>query len=337
MKKILSLVLAITLVIGMIGVTAFAADDPNYPRITKVSVKSVSGSRTVRVDKTLELEYRIYPEDAVEVEVKWSSSDDDVADVDSYGEVYGNAPGETVITCTVTYKTSDTKTSKKSGNITITVPGKVSSSSDDEDESSASASSKTTTTTTTATEKIAASTVTAKVKEVAKKGATTSATFKNVGSVSAATLQAAAQSAKDAGGSVTLNFDTMDGNKVEGRLTIDPSQAEKLTNDISLGVYTNEGKTKKVRDVFNKYFVNDVVVVKAAQTGSYGMTVKYAVKASAALAKSKDLRLYSYSIATGKYTEVKNAGITIDANNYARFSTNLGDYLVLSAGPIKKK
>ncbi len=76
--------------------------------------------------------------------------------------------------------------------------------------------------------------------------------------------------------------------------------------------------------------------MKAAQTGSYGMTVSYAVKA-ASLASLSEFRLYSYKADTNSFTQVQNANITIDANGYAHFNTNLGDYLVICDGALLKK
>lgn len=346
MKKIVSLVLVLILVFGVLSVAAYAYNEDLFPKFKRITIGSTL--KTISVGKTRQLDGKYYPDDLEIVEEEWISSNYDVVYVDDYGEIEGVAPGTATITYKITFnnrtktkdENSEVLTTTKSTTVDITVPGKGSNSSSEEDSSSSSSTSSSSTTAVnpaTGGSKIATSTVTDKVKEAVKANVTTSVTFKEVGSVSSETLQAAAQAAKAGNGTVLLNFDTMNGNKVEGRVTVNPANAANLKDDISLGVYTNEGQTQKVKDKFNKYFDNNVVVVKATQTGNYGMSVIYAVKASAELQKSKDLRLYSYDLTTNKYVEVKKANMRIDANNYAHFTTNLGDYLVLCDGPIKKK
>lgn len=53
---------------------------------------------TVEKNDTLQLEAVVYPTDATNQAVSWSSSNPDVASVDADGTVTGAAPGKTVIT-----------------------------------------------------------------------------------------------------------------------------------------------------------------------------------------------------------------------------------------------
>ena len=75
----------------------------------------------------------------------------------------------------------------------------------------------------------------------------TNATFKGYDGISAATL---AQAKSVVGNRfILLNFDTMNGKAVEGRLTINPSNITNDISNISLGVYTNAEQTSKVQSI----------------------------------------------------------------------------------------
>lgn len=335
MKKLVSLVLILILAASACGLSAFAA--LSYTRARSVRV---SGSKTVRVGGTVQMSMSVSPRDVDYDDIEWTSSDYDIADVDSDGNVMGMAVGEATIRCRIYGPDDNNKTVRLgSGETTINVvsnlvDGKIAeaSSTSSSTKSSSSAGSKSS-----SGGKISDSAVNEAVKKALIRGTTTKTTFKDAGSVSAAALKAAGQTMKNGGGTVLLNFDTMNGKSVEGRLSINPAAAGDLRGDIKTGVYTNDEAVSKTRTRFQKSFRNDVVIIKAAHSGSYGMNVTYAVKIGTSLAKSKNLRLYSYDPDRNKYSEISGSNIRIDNNGYVHFTTYQGDYLVISNGELTKK
>lgn len=337
MKKLIALLLTFAVTLSLLSVAVFAADyDPRARR-----VKITASKRTVSVGKTIYLDVSVYPEDLDYDEVKWSTGDYDLIDLDSYGEVVGLEPGTATVRAVVYRKGTDPTANKDklyrigSSEIEIKVTGSSPSGGtgilprEVDDDGNVISTSKT-------NGAITSTTVSNAVKKALVKGSTTSTTFKDYESVSAFALQSAATAMS--GGTVMLHFDTTsDGKAVEGRLTINPKNAANLKNDIKVGVYTNNVQTYKARGTFEKYFKNEVVIIRAAHSGSYGMEVKFAVKIGTSLAKAKSLKLYTYNPETNKYNEVKNSSIRVDANGYAHFTTTVGDYLVISNGALAKK
>lgn len=337
MKKFVSLFLALTLAISLCVMPASAA----YTKASRVNIHA--SSTKIRVGRTLQLEERVYPRDLDYSEVEWSTDDYSVIELDEYGEVTGLMPGEATVRCRIFGYPDDGSSPNKmvrlgSQDITITVVKNLySDSSSSKSSSSSSSTSSKSSSSTVSGSKISTSDVNAAVKKAVVRGKTKSTTFKDVGSISASALQAAAVTMKNGGGTVLLNFDTTtNGKSVEGRLTINPAAAAKVKGDTKLGVYTNDGAVSKTRTKFEKYFKNDVVIIKAAHSGSYGMDVTYAVKIGKSLS-TKDLRIYTYDPDTNKYSEISGSNIWIDSNKYVHFTTSLGDYLVVSAGKLAKK
>lgn len=342
MKKALSVLLALSLMLSLAGITAFA----EVERAQKVKIEY--STKNFREGRTYQLNEKVYPEDIPYDDVNWSSSNDSILEVDRYGEVTAYSSGVCDITCRVFVKDPDTGKSVRigSGTVTFTVRDKQGNLPDENENKPDST--KTTTTQTTGTKtsdsntttskgKLTASEVTSAVRNSLIPGTTSSATFKGYDSVPAAALKTAALEMSNGGGIVLLNFDTMNGKDVEGRLTINPISAANVAGDIKLGVYTNDSAVSKVRTKFQKFFKNKVVLIKAAQSGSYGMKVTYAVKIDSTLTSSKNLALYSYNPDTNKYYLVKDSNIWIDTSGYVHFTTNLGDYLVISSGALTLK
>lgn len=336
MKRLVAMLLTFTVTLSLLGITAFA----EVEKATRVKI--VKPRNTLAVGRTMYLDFSAYPSEVEWDDVSWSTNDYDLIDLDDFGEVTGLEPGTATVKVELYMKETDPASNNNGKNIRVgsaTAEIKITGTSpsrgtailprDVDKDGNVIRTSNT-------NGAITSTTVSDAVKKALVKGSTASATFKNYDSVSAYAIQSAATAMK--GGTVTLNFDTMDDNNaIEGRLTINPANASNLRNDINTGVYTSNVQTYKGAGTIQKYFKNDVLVVKAAHSGSYGMSVKIAVKSTDKLSKSKDLRLYTYNPATNKYSEVKDAGLRIDENGFVHFNTTVGDYLVISNGALVKK
>lgn len=76
---------------------AITVTEPAVP-VSRVEISTAAMLNTVEKNDTLQLEAVVYPTDATNQAVSWSSSNPDVASVDADGTVTGAAPGKTVIT-----------------------------------------------------------------------------------------------------------------------------------------------------------------------------------------------------------------------------------------------
>ncbi len=92
------------------GTTTIVCKSVDNPRVTAVcNLKVVVATTGVKLSHSKgsvyagyygQLKYTVYPSDATDKRVTWSSSDTSVAKVDSNGKVTGVKPGNAVITCT---------------------------------------------------------------------------------------------------------------------------------------------------------------------------------------------------------------------------------------------
>ena len=91
------------------------AINPNYKETIEVSYISMNQyDETIYIGKQITLQYSLYPDDATNKKVTWSSSDPNIAKVDQNGTVSGVSAGEATITvkaangesddCTITVK-----------------------------------------------------------------------------------------------------------------------------------------------------------------------------------------------------------------------------------------
>ena len=73
------------------------AVEEDKPSVVKVSKIELSGESTVYVGSSVKVSAKVSPDDATEKGINWSSSDSDVASVDSSGNVTGKKSGEVEI------------------------------------------------------------------------------------------------------------------------------------------------------------------------------------------------------------------------------------------------
>lgn len=95
--------------IGKALITVSSVQNPDVKATVKVTVKdstvhvskvAILGASTVNVGKTLSLEAVITPSDATVKDVIWESSDESIAEVDMFGNVYGKKAGKVSVKAT---------------------------------------------------------------------------------------------------------------------------------------------------------------------------------------------------------------------------------------------
>jgi hypothetical protein len=363
MKKALCAVLALVLAFP----AAFGASAAARHTVRPTRIVLYTSLATMRVGQAREIGYELYWPDlkyylsqndditeaellkfattggtksrpSVKVEIdslEWSSSDPDIAEVSEYGEVTANAPGAVTITLAVRGPDSaGREVQLASEDIELTVTERLAIDGlerymPQREEKPAAQPEKNY-----ANGGIDAKELSALVAEAAKPSKAAKVTVRGAAQVSAEALRAAAKAAADAGAKATVNFDTMSGTSVSGRVTLDPAIAAEMTGDIKLGVASTgaeiEAAAKKVKEVYK----NRTVTVKAEQA-AWGGAVRYAVKSGLRYVRARDLALYSLNPDTGKCTAIAgDANFATDINGYVRFTTAKGGWLVLSDGEL---
>lgn len=162
--------------------------------------------------------------------------------------------------------------------------------------------------------------------KAAKAGGTIS--LKNYASVSAEALRAAASVT-----SSPINFDTVYGDRVVGRLTFRASSAANYSGEILTGVYCDIANTRNVVNHFNDNFTNEMKVVLIDQP-SFSSPVEIAIKVGTM--DVSDLYFYVYDINTNSYDGISVSNVYKDTNQFLHFTTSRGGYIIISDGALTK-
>lgn len=324
-KRIFAVLLTLALVVTGLTISVSA----QKPTSIKLNAQ---GNIKMYKNQEREFTYRISPNNVDEEdEVEWSSSNYEVADVDGDGKVTINGIG----VATITVKTAN----NKKDSVTITVEGIDENGTlikFDEDRNSPD------TTASSSSEVAAGGATTTKPAATVGSGelslskleteiAAGNTTLRGYSNVTVESLSAIG--AKNPG---NLKFDTLSDKSVEGRITLNPASytGGKYTGEIKLTVQTNETATGAVKAVFNKFFSNDVKVIRSDQQ-SFGASVTIAAKVEDI--NTSDLYFYTYDTTTNKYEALTVQNVSLDKSGYLHFTTATGGYIVVSEGTLAKK
>lgn len=163
---------------------------------------------------------------------------------------------------------------------------------------------------------------------------TLSTKMRNAGPLSLADLRRIAQLAAGEGATPRLIVDTMSGNGVDVRVSINPALA---TGDMNLAGWTNNQNAARTRALFERYFANEFpAVINLGQKGGFGQPATICVKVPQGTVV-EDLVFYSYDSATNKYSRIQLTNAFIDANGYLHFTTTLANDIVVSVGELTPK
>ncbi len=196
---------------------------------------------------------------------------------------------------------------------------------DDEDENITTPSTSTTTTATTTTVNLSS----AVINGAKRSGSYAVVNIGNNNKTSGSALSTAGTYLKS-GEKLILRY--VSGNAVKYQWYIDAKNASSITSDFNLGVTTNYATTETF---FEKYFSNNVEVIRLAETGSIGATVSLAVKADLSGLNTSSLYAYLYNPTTNKYAFHSNP--TVDSAGYVRLNLTSGGDIVLTDKPLTSK
>ena len=159
----------------------------------------------------------------------------------------------------------------------------------------------------------------------------TTVKFKNIGYISFDVFDKILNTAGST--SIKLVSDSIMGNAVDVRITIDPQKAVK---SINLFASTKSEHAAYIKSIFGKHFKNDVYVISLVQQGDFGTTVEIAAKIDFE-SDIGNLYFYSYDSKTNIYRQITAPSCWIDQNGYIHFITMLANNIIISNGPLELK
>jgi hypothetical protein len=166
-------------------------------------------------------------------------------------------------------------------------------------------------------------------------GGMASVRYRNLGTVELTTLQTISRAA----GSRTLRLGSerqYDNNtKTESRVTIDPKASTKTVSLLSSTTISSDN-CRNVTALMNRYYSNQVSVIRLDQKGAYGQTAAVYAKLDNASLYTAPLRFYTYDSATNRL-DAFNTSYSVSRDGYITFTTAVGNYIVVSNGALKRR
>ena len=285
----------------------------------KVSrIEMTTETATVRVNQIKTLLAEVYPDNATDKSIEWTSSNSEVVMVKGDGIIVGISPGTAEITAT--------SHNGRTAVCAVTVPSAVLTGIEqpvqNKDILSAEAR---------GGELLSAATLRLDVENAAKddtKSKQIALTYSRKSQVSTAALRSAAFTAAYNSKEAVLRFRTLDDDgKIQGQLTLNPGDASKDDMYIRLGVYASAKQTENAKTKAEDYFGSPVAVVYLSQTNAFCMTVQVAAKADLTALDAETIKLYRYS--GESYTLLETQEYYIDTNGYIHFTVSEGGIYVL--------
>jgi hypothetical protein len=159
--------------------------------------------------------------------------------------------------------------------------------------------------------------------------------YRNLGTVELTTLQTISRAA----GSRTLRLGSerqYDSNtKTESRVTIDPKASTKTVSLLSSTTISSDN-CRNVTALMNRYYGNQISVIRLDQKGAFGQTAAVYAKLDNASLYTAPLRFYTYDAATNRL-DAFNTSYSVSRDGYVTFTTAVGNYIVVSNGALKRK
>ena len=139
-------------------------------------------------------------------------------------------------------------------------------------------------------------------------------------------------------GRVTIHFDTMEENDntaVEGRLILDPLDANFIDGHLYPMVFTRQELTGKTEALFRGRFDNsNIEVIRLSQVGTYNMRVEIVAYAELDSFDTDNLYFYLYVPETGEYSRIAKPDYSIGEDGALHFFTEDGGDIIVTDKPL---
>ena len=162
--------------------------------------------------------------------------------------------------------------------------------------------------------------------------------FLNGRYVDTATLDLVRTVAQTTENRVILQIDTSDVNEdIQGKIVIEPAALADNGETLKTGVYLDWAKTKKVSDLFEGWFDNQLKVIALDQQADFASRLKISAKVKLGRMNKASLRLYSYNEQANTYKEITDPDYTISDDGYLSFYTKQAGYIIVTDKALTKK
>lgn len=159
----------------------------------------------------------------------------------------------------------------------------------------------------------------------------------NAGLIKKEAIKAILDTVAQTGKQIVVHADTMNAGAVQGRIYLEPAKLVNGAEEIKLGVYTDEDRIAPTKSLFEKYFDNNVAVIKLDHQKSFGTRLQIAALADISKLDSKNLYFYAYDNSTNTYNRIYNTGYWVDSNGYVRLYTSLAGDIVITDKVLTSK
>ncbi len=121
----------------------------------------------------------------------------------------------------------------------------------------------------------------------------------------------------------------------ESRVTIDPKASTKTISMLSSTTISSDN-CKNVTALMNRFYSNQVSVIRLDQKGSYGQTVTVYAKLDNSRLNTSSLRFYTYDSAANTLNAI-TTNYRVSDTGYVTFNTTVGNYIIVTDSAIRRK
>ena len=169
-----------------------------------------------------------------------------------------------------------------------------------------------------------------KTQQAAVPGEITYTSLYDIQQVAKSDIQAAADLNRDYGSAVFLQFNTLDGAKILGRIVVNPFLATGADRQYDFRIAVNTESANKVQQQFEELLGKKVRVIVCGQQ-DYGMPIALSAKLDFTGVGTTGLSVYSYNAQTGTHKLLEQANCSVDESGYVHLQTRgEAGYLVIA-------
>ena len=126
-------------------------------------------------------------------------------------------------------------------------------------------------------------------------------------------------------------------NIIGGAVSVRVSVPEGTEGGLNFAASLISARANAVRNIFAKWFDNEIAVISFEQADDWGQAAEIAAKIDLSGFDTSNLVFYSYNRATNTYRRIAAPSYRIDANGYLHFTTELAGDIIISNGALAKK
>ncbi|MCL2857765.1 MAG: InlB B-repeat-containing protein, partial [Oscillospiraceae bacterium] len=129
--------------------------------------------------------------------------------------------------------------------------------------------------------------------------------------------------------------DTTDREGVQVRVSLGDPRA--MTGDVLVSAWVTGNDVNRVRNLFERFFSNDLRVVHFDYSGGWGQTVRVAARVDLAGMDVENLYFYNFDREANTFRLIAEPNYRVDGNGFLHFNTTQGGSVIISEGPLARR